>query len=295
MIATVETHAVLATTLCVAAAAAALLSGRALRDARADRLAVAGELPPMLAWWFRGACRMAPPLPARIPRALLRAVRRDLCRAGVVDAVGATEWIRGLLLLPLAGVVGAVIVAAWSGASHASVPWLASVAIAVAMQSWLRGRARLRTRELLRDFPAALELMVLCLEAGASIGAALHTTAQKSPAGPVRELFAAVLRQVRAGVPRPEAIRRVMTDHDLAAITGACTVLLQAESQGMALGPILRGQAAHQVAERFVRAERAALQAPVKLLLPLLTCIFPCTFIVIGVPIAARLAGVEAP
>jgi tight adherence protein C len=82
---------------------------------------------------------------------------------------------------------------------------------------------------------------------------------------------------------------------DLPAVTALLTALIQADLRGMSLGAALRAQSAQCLADRFVRAERAALQAPVKLLLPLLTCIFPCTFIVIAIPIAARFVGVGAP
>jgi tight adherence protein C len=82
-----------------------------------------------------------------------------------------------------------------------------------------------------------------------------------------------------------------MEQLDLPPLTGVLTSLIQADLRGMPLGPTLRAQSGQCISERFVRAERAAMQAPVKLLVPLLLCIFPCTFIVIAVPIAARLMG----
>jgi tight adherence protein C len=54
------------------------------------------------------------------------------------------------------------------------------------------------------------------------------------------------------------------------------------------LGPILRAQGDQRRTERFLRAEKLAMEAPVKMLGPLILCIFPCTFIVIGFPIAMK-------
>jgi tight adherence protein C len=58
---------------------------------------------------------------------------------------------------------------------------------------------------------------------------------------------------------------------------------------GSSIGPILRAQSEQRRTERFQRAEKLALEAPVKMLGPLIICIFPCTFIVIGFPIAMQL------
>ena len=63
------------------------------------------------------------------------------------------------------------------------------------------------------------------------------------------------------------------------------SAIIQAESMGMNLGPILRGQAEQRRVERFLRAEKLAMEAPVKMLFPLVAFIFPCTFIVIGFPL----------
>lgn len=57
---------------------------------------------------------------------------------------------------------------------------------------------------------------------------------------------------------------------------------------GMSLGPMLRIQAEQRLNERFMRAEKLALEAPVKMLFPLIACIFPCTFIVLLFPIVSQ-------
>jgi tight adherence protein C len=64
--------------------------------------------------------------------------------------------------------------------------------------------------------------------------------------------------------------------------------VIQPESMGMSLGPVLRVQADQRRSERFLRAEKLAMEAPVKMLFPLLAFIFPCTFIVLFFPIAMK-------
>jgi tight adherence protein C len=66
------------------------------------------------------------------------------------------------------------------------------------------------------------------------------------------------------------------------------SALITAEKQGSALGPILRAQSEQRRTERFLRAEKLAMEAPVKMLFPLLAFIFPCTFAVIGFPLAMK-------
>ena len=70
-----------------------------------------------------------------------------------------------------------------------------------------------------------------------------------------------------------------------AAVTNFNTAMIQAARMGMNLGPVLRAQADQRRSERFLRAEKLAMEAPVKLLFPLIALIFPCTFIVLFFPI----------
>ena len=74
------------------------------------------------------------------------------------------------------------------------------------------------------------------------------------------------------------------------AITSLVSALVSAEQTGASVGQVLRAQAEQRGAERFARAEKLAMEAPVKMLGPLVLCIFPCTFIVLGFPIATQLA-----
>jgi tight adherence protein C len=98
-----------------------------------------------------------------------------------------------------------------------------------------------------------------------------------------------LLREVRAGKPRTDAMRDMAARLNFPPINSLVSALVQGEVMGASIGAILRAQAEQRRTERFQRAEKLALEAPVKMLGPLIMCIFPCTFIVIGFPIASQL------
>ena len=96
------------------------------------------------------------------------------------------------------------------------------------------------------------------------------------------------MRDMRAGRPRSEALRELADRLDMPPVSSFVATLIQAEATGMSLGPILRAQAEQRRTERFARAEKLAMEAPVKLLFPLLFFIFPCVFAILMFPIAMK-------
>jgi tight adherence protein C len=97
-----------------------------------------------------------------------------------------------------------------------------------------------------------------------------------------------VVRDLRAGVPRADALRRMEKRLEMEEITSFVGTVIQAEKMGARLGSALRVQALQRRTERFQRAEKLAMEAPVKLILPLIVFIFPVTFIVLAFPIVMK-------
>ena len=153
---------------------------------------------------------------------------------------------------------------------------------------WLRDRIDARHRGVQKALPYALDLITLCVEAGLTLQSALGHAVAKGPPGPLRDEMARVLRDRRAGKTRIEALRDMSTRMRDPAIGNLVSALIQSETLGMNLGPVLRAQAEQRRMERFSRAEKLAMEAPVKMLFPLIAFIFPCTFIVLGFPIAIK-------
>ena len=151
---------------------------------------------------------------------------------------------------------------------------------------WLRDRIALRRKDLLKTLPFYLDMITLCVEAGLNLSGALRQATLKGPPGVLRDEFQRILRDVRAGRSRIDALRQFARRMGEPSVTAVVSSIVQAENTGMNLGPILRAQADQRRTERFLRAEKLAMEAPVKMLLPLIAFIFPCTFIVLGFPIA---------
>jgi tight adherence protein C len=105
----------------------------------------------------------------------------------------------------------------------------------------------------------------------------------------VHEEFSRYLRETRTGVPRRVALDRLAARVVIPAVTNFVASVNQAEETGGSLGEVLADQARQRRQERFLRAEKLATQAPVKMLFPLIALLFPITFIIIGFPIVIQL------
>jgi len=199
-------------------------------------------------------------------------------------------------LFVLAGVGGGALAAAFvlllnDSAQHLAISLAAALpagGVAVVWLVWrhIRGLAERRRSTMLREFPFLLDLMTLCVEAGQNLHAALLQAAHFGPLGPLRQELRVALAAMRAGHSRQQALDALALRCDLTAVALWVAAVQQADRLGMSLAPLLRAQAAQQRSDRFLRAETLAMQAPVRMLFPLVTCMFPCSFLVIGFPIA---------
>jgi tight adherence protein C len=153
---------------------------------------------------------------------------------------------------------------------------------------WLREATNKRNLKILKALPFFIDILTLSVEAGLNLSGGLQQAVSKSPDGPLITEINRVLRDVRAGKARVDALRDLSTRLDFAPITSFVSALIQGETTGSSLGPILRAQADQRRTERFLRAEKLAMEAPVKMLGPLILFIFPCTFIVLGFPIVMK-------
>jgi tight adherence protein C len=217
------------------------------------------------------------------------ALGERLRRAGLDQMLGAERFVAGRLAA--AGL--AAIVAVVLGASLGGTPVPVILAVAalgwLLPGTWLRDRIAQRQRAVLRELPFFLDVITLAVESGLNLASALAQAADKGPPGPLREEFERVLRDIRAGRTRADALRAMAERLAQPGVGALVASLVVAEQQGGALAPILRAQAEQRRNERFQRAEKLAMEAPVKMLLPLLLFIFPCTFAVLLFPVFARM------
>lgn len=154
---------------------------------------------------------------------------------------------------------------------------------------WVRRVINTRQIKMDRDLPFYLDVVILAVESGTNLTGALTQAVQKAPDSPLRVEFNRVLRDIRAGKPRAQALRELSDRAGNQALTSVISGMNQAERSGASLGPVLRAQATQLRSARFALAEKKAVEAPVRLLAPLVAFIFPTTFIVLGFLILSKL------
>ncbi|MBB5606645.1 MULTISPECIES: type II secretion system F family protein [unclassified Janthinobacterium] len=279
------------------ALAAALLAGALAAIPPEDRSYK--DAPPLgfrLFWWPIHCCGHAlRPFISRAPTASLPVRLR---KAGLDYSISPAQFTAARLLCAL----GAAAASCWvldslgkasaSGGFGVSRYWEAGAAGALCgwlyLGVWLRDCIARRKSELHKTLPFYLDLITLCVEAGLNLPGALNQAALKGPKGTLCDEIKRVLRDVRNGKVRADALRAMSERVQEPAVSSFITAMIQAERIGMNLGPVLRAQADQRRSERFLRAEKLAMEAPVKLLFPLIAFIFPCTFIVLFFPIVIQ-------
>jgi tight adherence protein C len=154
---------------------------------------------------------------------------------------------------------------------------------------WLSERRNKRRRMVVKDLPVYLDFITMAVEAGLNITGGIEQATQKGPPGPMGQEFTRLLRDVRSGLPRAEALKRMAERMDMSQISSFTGTLIQADRVGASLGATLRAQAMQRREERFLRAEKLALEAPVKMMLPLVMFFFPLIFLMLAYFIYLRM------
>jgi tight adherence protein C len=145
---------------------------------------------------------------------------------------------------------------------------------------WLGGRVRGRQKAILLQIPDALDLLTISVRAGLGFDAALGKVVEKMK-GPLVDEFRRALAEVRVGKARREALRDIVPRTEVQPLTNFIGAIIQAEQLGVSISKVLQVQSEQLRIERRQRAEEQAAQAPIKMLFPLVGCIFPSLFVVI--------------
>ena len=162
----------------------------------------------------------------------------------------------------------------------------------MAPEFWLGRKIRQRQTDMILQLPDALDLLTISVEAGLGFDAALAKCVEKME-GPLIAEFRQALAEIRMGRLRRDAMRDVATRCDVQPVTNFIGAIVQAEQLGVPIAKVLQIQSQQLRIERRQRAEEAAAKAPVKMLFPMVGCIFPTIFIVIlGPAIVTVVRGV---
>jgi tight adherence protein C len=155
--------------------------------------------------------------------------------------------------------------------------------------AWLERKVDERRQAMLRALPDVLDLLVISVEAGLGFDSALARVVGTVP-GPLSEEFFRMLQETRVGVSRRDAMRHLSERTDLDELRSFLLAMIQAEAFGVTIARVLRVQADEMRVRRRQRAQEKAFAAPVKLVFPLVFCIFPSLFIVLLGPAAIQIA-----
>jgi tight adherence protein C len=163
--------------------------------------------------------------------------------------------------------------------------WLPNIVLTNAVQ-----RRQQQIRNALAD---SIDLLTICVEAGLGFDAALAHVS-KNTSGPLADEFYRTLQEVQLGRSRNEAMRNLADRSNVSELRAFVLAMVQADIFGVSVANVLRVQAKDMRIKRRQLAEERAMKVPIKVLFPVLFCIFPALFVVILGPAVMRIADVFA-
>jgi len=166
------------------------------------------------------------------------------------------------------------------GMLHHAAFGLAAFALIAGPDAILNRQVEERQYTLRRSLPDIMDLLVISVEAGLGFEQALDKVINNVP-GPLSQEFARVLGEVRAGSTRADAMRQLDERTDVPEIRSFVLAILQADTFGVSIGRVLRSQADEMRIKRRQLAQERAQKAPVKMMVPMVFCVFPALFVVV--------------
>ncbi|MDA0249074.1 MAG: type II secretion system F family protein [Proteobacteria bacterium] len=216
--------------------------------------------------------------------------------AGLRSFESEADWF-GLRLLSsmAAGILGLVFHALLASDESSPILWgLVGSGLGYLYPSlWLKQRAQIEIQKARSGFPAFLDGLALSLEAGQSFAQAFAEASQRgfrSDPAPWRQRLLEFAAEIRSGVARSEAARRLQQRIPVNVVDQFTALVTAAESSGLSMARVLRAQSSQARRQFQLEIEERAMKAPVKLMGPLVMCIFPCTFVILLAPLAVRLS-----
>ena len=191
----------------------------------------------------------------------------------------------------------------WAGGSSPSVMKLYTIGLIAAALGlylpnlWIRVKADRRQRQIINAFPDALDLMLVCVEAGLGLEAAFSRVGMEMTRSHplLAEQLGAVVLELRAGRSQEDALRRMADRAGADEIRAFSTLLIQSHKLGSSIAQTLRTYASEMRERRRMRAEEKAHRLPVLLSIPLVTCMLPVMIGVLMLPAVIRTIRILIP
>ena len=224
------------------------------------------------------------------PAGRLDALEHKILLAGAPAAFSLERVLAAKVLLGGAGVAFGVLRMLGSPSTLSLILGLVFAGIGfMAPDVFLSGRAQERQVAIQRSIPDTLDQMTVSVEAGLGFEAAM-ARAGRTGTGPFAQELVRTLQDIQAGMARGEALRALSDRTDVPELRHFVLAVLQAESYGIPIAQVLRVQAGELRIKRRQEAEERAMKLPIKILFPLILCIFPTLFIVLLGPAGIRIS-----
>ncbi len=222
------------------------------------------------------------------PKTMYR-IQRMLATAGYHGDWSAIVFVTVQLALPLAVFATGVYLFGWGTPAIFSA--LAGVGAYLVPNFWLGRKVELRRNEIRNGLPDAIDLLIVCIEAGSGMDQALARVAEELviayPA--LAREFEMIGSEMRAGKPRLEALKNFAERTKVDDVRSLVAMLVQTDRFGTSLGQALRTHADTSRTKRRQRAEERAAKLGIKLLFPLVFCLFPAFYLVVLGPSMLRI------
>lgn len=208
---------------------------------------------------------------------------RQICLANLPAWHVTDIWALRLVVAIVAGCLVMFVGLAWFWIPVGSlIGWLA-------VGFWLSQRIKQQQHLLTIQLPPFLDLLSMSLSAGMNLQTGVQLVLGFQGRTALANLWRTWLLQVRSGTARVQAFKQMLDRVQSSALRRICVALIQAEQSGSGMAASLQAHSQQLRQERLMEAEKQALKAPVKMLLPLVVCFFPSTFLVLGFSIYINL------
>lgn len=226
----------------------------------------------------------------RIQRSSMReGIRRKLLTSGLSQELNEDEFI-GLQILW--GGMFPLVIIILNFALQLGFPWWMCLLLGVAgfffPQIYCVQQRKARYVSVIVDLPFFIDLMALSTEAGLDFMGSLQRIVDKAEESVLADEFRLVLKDIKLGSSRREALTRLADRLDISEITSVVAVVRDAEETGASIAQVLKDQSIQMRLERFVRAEKAGAKASQAMLIPLMFLILPAVFLMVFAPVVLQ-------
>jgi tight adherence protein C len=212
-------------------------------------------------------------------------IRRKFVWAGLgsaddVDRFLAIRVVTAGLVVPMLFVMLVMNPLGMDGMMNLVITALLAAVLVMGPDAWLSRKVAERHLELQQKLPDVLDLLTISVEAGLGFEQALDRTIAAVP-GALSDEFARMLGETRAGASRADAMRSMEERTNVPEVRSFVLAILQADTFGVSIGRVLRAQSEEMRIKRRQLAQEKAQKAPVKMLIPMVFCVFPALFVVV--------------